>query len=47
MLLHTGDTPHRCDECGKSYVQAKSLLDHKRKHTGKSLYPVHIALVGK
>lgn len=30
-----GERPHKCDECGKSFIQSAHLIQHRRIHTGE------------
>ncbi len=34
FIIYKGASPYVCDQCGKSYTQAKGLKSHKRVHTG-------------
>lgn len=35
-MWHTGETPHRCDFCSKTFTRKEHLLNHVRQHTGES-----------
>ncbi|XP_051018830.1 zinc finger protein with KRAB and SCAN domains 5 [Acomys russatus] len=31
----TGERPHKCNDCGKSFIQSAHLIQHRRIHTGE------------
>ncbi|WVF67366.1 hypothetical protein IAT40_002121 [Kwoniella sp. CBS 6097] len=38
-LSHTGERPHKCPECGQSYLRASHLTAHMRTHLSKEAKP--------
>ncbi|OCF44530.1 hypothetical protein I317_01602 [Kwoniella heveanensis CBS 569] len=38
-LSHTGERPHKCPECGQSYLRASHLTAHMRTHLSKDAKP--------
>lgn len=38
-MIHTGQKPHKCNECGRRFIQKVDYDAHmRRKHTGERPY---------
>lgn len=38
LKYHIGDRPHKCNECGKTYIEAQTLKIHLRTHSNTRPY---------
>ena len=38
MKIHSGERPHKCEDCDKAFISRSALTRHRVKHTGKIGY---------
>lgn len=47
MRIHTGERPHKCSVCNKTFIQSGQLVIHMRTHTGEKPYKCPVEGCGK
>ena len=46
MRIHTGERPHKCSVCNKTFIQSGQLVIHMRTHTGEKPYVCSVCQKG-